>query len=233
MADVLQFDHLVFDLDDTLLDTSRQLLPRASREACSSMIVAGLEATLDSALKAWDEHRSSQSRQEVFTFLVHRFGVREGSNQEAVAQRGFHAFYNRRVESDIHLFSGAREMLIALHSKYGLHLVTSGARSTQEEKIRLLGISQLFDSVGHVDPSRGQCKRDAFAKIMSETGRSPARYLSVGNRIDSDIAEARELGWKACWVRYGEHVDIEPMSEIEVPDFTVDKVVDVVEKCRL
>ncbi len=227
------FAHLVFDLDDTLLDTSRQLLPRASRDACAAMIVAGLEATLEQCGKAWDEHHVSQDRHEIFTHLVEHFGVRGGSDAASVAQRGFHAFYNRKVESTISMFPKMREMLLDLHKNYGIHLVTAGNRATQDEKIRILKISNLFDGIYHIDPSRGEFKRDAFNRIMSKTACPPEQYLSIGNRIDSDIAEAKALGWKTCWVRYGEHSSMLPTSALEEPDFVIDMTNELIEKCHL
>jgi FMN phosphatase YigB (HAD superfamily) len=227
------FDHLIFDLDDTLLDTSRQLLPRASRDACAAMIAAGLESGLEECVKAWDEHQITQDRHEIFTFLVERFGIREGIDAASVVNRGFHAFYNRRVESTITLFPQMREILVALHKTYGIHLVTAGNRATQEEKIRILKIHDLFDGIHHVDPSRGEFKRDAFHKIMTKTACPPKRYLSVGNRIDSDIAEAKLLGWKTCWVRYGEHASILPTTPLEQPDFVIAMTSELVEKCHL
>lgn len=233
MANERSFDHLVFDLDDTLLDTYRQLLPNASREACTAMLEAGLSGTLENCLKVWDDYRSSQGGEEIFSRLVKHFGVREGCDPVAVANCGFHSFYNRRVETNISLFPGARELLIRLYGTYSLHLVTSGSRATQEEKIRILGIAGYFKSISHVDPSRSERKKDAFAKIMEETQSPPGRYLSMGNRVDTDVAEARAIGWKACWVRYGEHAGLMPSSDIEQPDFIVDNVNDLVEKCRL
>lgn len=233
MSDIRSFDHLVFDLDDTLLDTYRQLLPNASREACTAMLDAGMKGTLEACLKVWDEFRNSQSREEIFAHLLKHFGVREGADAAAVAQRGFHSFYNRRVETNICLIPGVRELLVKLYGSYVLHLVTSGSRVTQEEKIRILGISAYFKSIGHVDPSRGERKKTSFARIMEETHCPPARHLSIGNRVDTDIADARAIGWKTCWVRYGEHAGLLPSSDIEKPEFTVDNVVDVIEKCRL
>jgi len=227
------FDHLIFDLDDTLLDTSRQLLPQASRDACAAMIVAGLEGTLEECVKAWDEHHVNQDRHDVFAHLVNRFGVRTGTDTASVAKRGFHAFYNRKVESTITLFPKIREMLVDLHKNYGIHLVTAGNRTTQEEKIRILNICNLFDGIYHIDPSRGESKRDAFHQIMIKTARPPKRYLSIGNRIDSDIAEAKALGWKTCWVRYGEHSRMMPSTALEEPDFIIKVTNELTEKCHL
>ncbi len=227
------FDHLIFDLDDTLLDTSNLLIPRASREACAAMISSGLNADIEACVRAWGEHGALQSRRDLFSHLVERFGVNRETDAERVAQLGYQAFYNRRVESDISLFSGAHELLSVLGRNYGLHLVTSGTRSTQEEKIRILKIEPLFDSITHVDPTRGERKRDAFAAIQRKTDRPAERHLSIGNRIDTDVSEARELGWKACWVRYGEYVAMTPTTEIEQPDYIIENITELARKCQL
>lgn len=227
------FDHLIFDLDDTLLDTYNQLVPRAAREACSAMIAAGLNSEIETCLKTWDAFRGANPRGDVFQHLVEHFGVKSTTENEAVANRGFFSFYNRRVETGIHLFPGVKTMLRALNVDYSLHLVTAGARSTQEEKIRLLEIEGAFESIWHVDPSRGEHKRDAFVKIMERTQQSADRYLSIGNRIDTDIGPARELGWKACWVKAGEYRSMVPANSIETPDFIVNNVIELPETCRL
>lgn len=236
------FDVLAFDLDDTLLDTYRLLVPRASRDASLAMIEAGLNASLSQALSVWEEHGRTHPRREVFSFLVEHFGVREGANPQATAQRGYHCFYTRRVETDITLFEGAQALLTGLQRDgYSLHLVTSGSRATQEEKIKILGLRPYFESISHVDPTRGELKGNAFATIMRNMTSdhvppqqiSPQRFLSVGNRIDTDIGEARAIGWKACWVRYGEHVSLEPQSATEQPDFVISHIRELRETCHL
>ena len=233
MSTQRSFDHLVFDLDDTLLDTFRQLVPRASREAVVAMIEAGLNADVEAALAAWDEHGRTAPRREIFSHLATKFGLREGFDPSAVEKRGYHTFYNRKVETDITLFEGTRELLTSLRESYVLHLVTSGSKVTQEEKIRILGIRGFFSSITHVDPSRGDKKGAAFKAIGEKSQVLPSRHLSIGNRVDTDVGEARAIGWKGCWVRYGEHMAMMPSSEIEMPDFVVDNILELRDKCRL
>ena len=227
-------EHIVFDLDDTLLDTYTQLIPRATKDACIAMIAAGLKADLDVAIEACQERAASTPRRDLFTSLVRKFGVKPGHDPLRIATAGNQAFYNRKVEPDITLFDGARDLLQKLTEKgYVLHLVTQGYRLTQEEKVTILKIARYFDSISFIDPSKGERKQSAFAQIQKQSTRPPETHLSIGNRIDTDIAEAKELGWKTCWVRYGEYKHLTPALPAEKPDFTITSLNELVSACRL
>lgn len=229
-----QIEHVVFDLDDTLLDTSQQLIPRATREACEAMIDAGLRTTVEQALKACRDREVHTSRQDLFMSLVKKFGVDEGVDGLRVASVGHHAFYNRKVDEDISVFPGVNELLKELRAQgYRVHLVTQGHRATQEEKIQKLGIGSAFESISHVDPSRGERKGEAFRKLMTATGAPPSHYLSIGNRVDTDISEAKDLGWKTCWMKYGEYRFLTPSRTNEKPDFTIASLAELIDTCQL
>ncbi len=49
------FEIITFDLDDTLLDTSAELIPNAAKEACHAMIGGGLVCDLQTCLRVRDE----------------------------------------------------------------------------------------------------------------------------------------------------------------------------------
>lgn len=232
------FDHLIFDLDDTLLDTSKYLIPQATREACTVMINAGLNCTLDECISARQDfarHKlgDPKSQKNFFETVVEHYGTRDNKDAETVSRLGYEAFHNRKVEEDIALFPGVRDVLRDLRSIYNIHLVTAGHRPTQESKIRVLGIDSLFVSISHVDLSRGEIKQSAFEKIMTSTGAPAHRHLSIGNRLDTDIADAKRIGWTTCWVRHGEYAERQPQNELEKPDFEIQKIEDLVSECRL
>lgn len=227
------FDHVVFDLDDTLLDTYRQLIPKAARESCRAMIAEGLVSDIEACMNARDELVRHLPRQSLYDHLVSRFGVKPGADPANVARIGYDAFHVRKVETDIELFPGTRELLYGLRDRYGMHLVTAGNRATQEQKIRILGIEDLFAEIRHVDPSKGETKQSAFEGIMRTAGGEPSRYLSVGNRLDTDVADAKRLGWRACWIRYGEYAHMSPKDEFERPDFQINHLRELIAACRL
>jgi FMN phosphatase YigB (HAD superfamily) len=224
---------LIFDLDDTLLDTYGQLVPQASKEACTVMIEQGLGTDLASCLKAREEIAQSSARTDLFPNLVARFGVSNGAETKAVADAGFKAFYDRKVESSIALFPGLRDMLHDLKDKYGLHLVTAGHPETQEEKLRLLDLRALFDSTTIVNTFIHETKGQAFRAIAKRTGSSASNHLSIGNRLDTDIAPAKILHWATCWVQYGEYARSVPQNDFEKPDFTIKSIRELISTCRL
>jgi putative hydrolase of the HAD superfamily len=226
------FDHLVFDLDDTLLDTYGLLVPQASREACTRMIEAGLATDLETCLRAREEIAQTGGRARLFENLAQRFGTRAKPLAD-VAAAGFEAFYDRKVESTIALFPGLRDTLHDLKKTYGVHLVTAGHPETQNEKLRLLDVEAMFDTVTIVNTFNRETKLEAFRAIGEKTKGPAHRHLSIGNRLDTDIAPAKRLGWSTCWVRYGEYAKSRPSSEFERPDYTIDSIQELMSACRL
>ena len=232
-ASAHQFNFLIFDLDDTLLDTYGQLVPQASREACEAMISSGLNATIAQCLATREEIAQTEKRIDLFENMTAALGVRTGVDPYSVALSGFKAFYDRKVEKNISLFPGARETLKSLKETYSLHLVTAGHHGTQSEKLKILQLEPLFNSVTIVDTFAGQTKSKAFHDIQSKTGARPEAHLSIGNRLDTDIAPAKALNWSTCWVKYGEYARSKAANALERPDFTIESIQELVPVCRL
>lgn len=228
-----RFDAIAFDLDDTLLETSRLLVPQAARESVAAMIGAGLNADLDQALTARSRLLHARPRAGAYEGLTREFGVRSGATPEAVIEAGRDAFLRREVDPQIELSAPARTVVESLRLNYKLFLVTAGDPATQMRKVEILRLQPYFEGVYVVNSSRGERKFDAFASIAARTGALPERCLSVGNRVDTDVAEARAQGWKACWVRLGEHARMVPETELERPDFQVDDIEELAATCGL
>lgn len=223
---------IIFDLDDTLLDTSGFLIPIAARESCQAMIDAGLNCDLETCLRIRSELLKSNPRSQIYRELTEKIGIRADTYANDVAFAGHRAFHSRNVEEDIRLREGAIDLLKSLQRKYRLILVTAGDPQTQKRKIELLKIAPYFEQIEIVDVLT-QTKQQAFTKLQNEFGGTPFEYLSVGNRVDSDIAPAKRLGWQTCWVRYGEHVHMRPENAEETADFQIEELKDLPHVCSL
>ncbi len=91
-------------------------------------------------------------------------------------------------------FDGAKEALMELQRDgHSLHLITAGDKALQEKKVRVSGLSSLFDSVNVT----GVDKKPVMAKIVGER---KERVMMVGDSTKSDVKPAIELGIVAVHV---------------------------------
>ena len=226
-----QFRCLVFDLDDTLLDTNNRIVPTAARESCQAMINAGLQVGISECINERARFHAENPRGDVFAHLADKYGPAELKKE--IMEAGFTAFYFRTVGAEAVLFEGARETLERLHYLYPLYLVTSGFEHTQRQKVGLSGIERFFKRIHYVDLGRGDTKLEAYRAIFKEEGGAPQEYLAIGNRVDTDLRPAKLLGWQTCWLRVGEYAHLLPTSGDESPDFEIQRIGDLTEKCQL
>jgi HAD superfamily hydrolase (TIGR01549 family) len=71
-----------------------------------------------------------------------------------------------------------------------------------------------------VSGTHGYRKPDVrlFLRCCNDLGVQPAGCIMVGDRIDNDIAPARDLGMRTVLFRTGRHIAQQPRSAAEVPD---------------
>lgn len=220
---MILYKHIVFDLDDTLLDTSGSLIPAAARRAIEAMVNAS-GATEN--VEAWLSRRNAILRKDPGADIW----LRLAGGDDEVADIGRRAFFTHPIELVPHeamrLTEGAMDILNWSRERATLHLVTSGDDLTQKKKIERLGIASFFDSIQIVDATHSPAgplrKSEAFKRIADNSpGVSSDCLVSIGNRVDTDLGPAKILGWKTAWVRYGEHAGLTPQRPEEIPDFEV------------
>ena len=165
---------IVFDLDDTLLDTSKILIPIALTP-----------------------------------------------------------LYWERVRKPLPLLEGAWENLEWLVHKYSLALLTMGDPHLQQQKLTSMKIASYFKELYFADTSIKETKKKYFSQLTSKYSLLKNEFLSIGNRLETDIKEAQQVGGSTCWFRYGEHSQTDLFLNETQPDYTITHHRDLISTCKL
>lgn len=221
---------LAFDLDDTLLDTSGLLIPKAAEKACLAMMSVGTSCTLEECLKLRKELSRIFSHPEIFGIITDTY---EGAERELALQSAISEFYSPEVPPRLPIMDGGEELLKNLFSRFPMYLVTMGQRDAQLQKISALGIEKFFKKIYILDSFRGERKEKAFADILARENISPAALLSIGNRLSAEIRDAKKLGCQTCYFAYGEHIGEQPELPEDHPDFTIHHLKELLDTCKL
>ncbi|UOF00840.1 HAD family hydrolase [Bdellovibrio reynosensis] len=225
-----KYKSIAFDLDDTLLDTSGLLVPRAAQRACEKMIEAGVRCTLQECLDMRQSLASDYSHTEIFTQIANHYGT----NQPGRAiHDALHEFYNPEVPEQLPLLPKALENLEKLSANYNLFLVTMGSYESQVRKIKALKIEKHFKKIYILNGFIGEKKDIAFRDIVRIASHYPHELLSIGNRLSSEIRDGKRVGADTCYFAYGEHVGEKPLYPEDHPDFTIYNHEELIPKCGL
>lgn len=207
---------VVLDLDDTLIDTTSQLVGPAHTEAAAAMIAAGLSGGLEEVARKRLALARAHPRESVDALVASYFGC----DDVAVVRAGHDAFYNRKV-THLEPFEDSIPVLQELGSRGTQRLLlTVGHPGTQRQKIELAGLGPHVDEVVIVD-SREPDKEPALVRLLVGRSLDPTSVVVIGDRIDREIAAARRLGCWAVRVDHGEGRFARPASPEEQPHYTV------------
>lgn len=214
----LNWQAWIFDLDDTLLDTSRELIPAASRKVCEFLVSQKASPSVTQCLERWSHWRTQLSGTELIYKLIER-----GTEKEKIwlAQKAYGIFRAPEVPPSLSLTPGGKELLELASPLFPLFLVTQGDIHTQIKKVEVLNIISYFKHVFYIDPFAGESKQHAFTEILAKHQFTPQRVLSIGNRLNNEIALSKREGIQTCYVRFGEHSFENPMTAEEIPDLEI------------
>ncbi len=215
---------VIFDLDDTLIDTSHLVIPMAVKKAFQTLIQTGAKTTLEQLEHDRNVLRKQYSHQEIFPLLAEKYFAETNVPQnlvELAVQRATQCFYEPELYAPFPLLEGAQENLDKLYRKKDMYLVTSGIPHAQQKKVAACQIEKYFKHCFYVESMRGQDKSYALREIIKRYGYKPSVFLSVGNRLSSEIRESNKLGMQTCYFQFGEHQDEEPASQDEHPDYVI------------
>ncbi|MFN8945381.1 MAG: HAD hydrolase-like protein [Pseudobdellovibrionaceae bacterium] len=215
---------VIFDLDDTLIDTSHLVLPLAVKRAFQSLIQAGAKTTYEELKHDRDILRKQHPHHEIFSILAKKYFANTKASPEIIElaiQKATKCFYEPELNAPFPLIEGAKENLDQIFRKKDMYLVTSGIPTAQKKKVFACQIEKYFKQCFYVESMQGQDKSAALSEILKKYPHKPSVFLSIGNRLSSEIRESKKLGMQTCYFQFGEHQDEEPASDHEHPDYVI------------
>lgn len=127
------------------------------------------------------------------------------------------------------LYPHTKMILEALSKKYKLGVIANQVAGTKD-RLDIWNISKYFDVVV-ASAEAGCAKPDLriFNLALEQANCEPNETVMIGDRLDNDIAPAKQLGMKTVWVRQG-FAKYQSIKNIEEqPDYTVETIGDVLE----
>ncbi len=204
---------IFFDLDDTLLDTSRGVEEAWTIAATAFAAALGCEpeplrkAIRREGMEFWkDEAAVGHWRLDLEgarALVVRNALVAEGLDP-AYAER-LAVRYREEVTPRMRLFDDALETLDWLRATgYRVGLITNGPRELQRGKIDRFALDPYFDSIviegefGH-----GKPRPEGFLHSLATTGAAPGEAWHVGDNLYADVGGAKGAGLHAVWIHRG------------------------------
>lgn len=190
---------IIFDLDDTLIDTTQKLTPVLFKKALKVMMHHGLRVEDEnSAYKKLLEidKTSINSKESIKKFLCH---INANEN-----------FYNIAVEvmsepldENIKVFTvkNAKKILRYLSNNHSLAIVSMGKENFQFDKIQKAGIDTSIFS--KIIITQKENKGLHYQQIIEELNFSYQNTYVCGDKINVDLIPAKELGCKTIHIRWG------------------------------
>lgn len=213
----------LIDMDDTLLDTSRWLIPQAAEKACLFLINNGLQVPLEELLTLRAQWGIHLSHRLLFIELIQHFQVEPISEtQIKIGQEAANIFYEPAIPAHLPMMQFAQEILETYKNSRNLYLITSGKPLVQKEKVKALKCTQYFKKIYLVDSAYKEKKFECFKAILRDDNLHPEEVLCIGNRLTQEIRDAKLLRIKTCYLAHGEHKGEQPSRRTEVPDWVIE-----------
>ena len=198
-----QFSTILFDLDDTLFESSRSIkeILRSLLKKCN---YAASEEDLNKYLKINSHYWKLLQRGEIdFTTLkTERFKVYLDTINITIHTESFSAEFLEMFKDAIELVDGAYDLCQKLYMKgCKLYIASNGEDLIQKERIVKAGLAPFFsgyfnsDVVGYLKPSV-----EFYNYIIDNIDeKDPRKILMVGDSYSTDIESAAMAGIYGCW----------------------------------
>ncbi len=190
---------IIFDLDDTLIDTSGSVTPFKMKECLECLVAQGLPIQDFRAayrdLLALNEY-SPRSKD-----ALSRFIALSGGSADLIQRMEEVLTSPLPPDFQVPTTPHAKEILEILGQAHTLALVTGGHPPFQQEKLKKAGIDSSIFSKIHIPED--SVKKPYYKGLFEEYSSSPSQVVVCGDRIAMDLLPAYELGFTTVHMRWG------------------------------
>jgi len=190
---------IIFDLDDTLIDTTGSITPVKLEHALTKMVEAGLQIgdfqEALTVLKRLDTAAMSASQTLLeFLEITH-------SDKKYFDIGNAEVYGPLPQDFPVYPLDQALNVLSDLAREHQIALVSMGKPEQQMLKLKNAGIDSTIFS--KILSSEDRDKKPHYKIILDELGFAPSQTLVCGDRVKRDLSPAKELGCITVHMQWG------------------------------
>jgi putative hydrolase of the HAD superfamily len=213
---------IVFDLDDTLIDTSGTITPYKFRCILDFLKLEGVCLPDDAVQQVFDLNHRCKTSKETIRLLLERWSASHLFSQAM-------ALYTAPLPNHFAIPTTPGTQKVLPHLKKKLHiltLVTGGVNSFQREKLEKAGLEpSLFSKIAVPEDSK---KGPHYEALLREFSIPPRDGWVVGDRVWMDLAPARDLGLHTIHMRWGRGLREHPEKWVDASISSLEELLGII-----
>ena len=224
---------LILDLDNTLWDTTGQLVRKAQIEALKEMAKKGLPIKQSEAAKTRDFLIRKYGQHSNITIkAVEHFGLYKKGRKlaERIRMAGHHKYHTINI-GKITPFRDTIPTLKKLKKQNKkIILLSYGVPKQQNAKITKLGIRRYFDRI-IFDATIGRSNKTRYIRkiiqLLKKKNIGRKEILLAGDNIKSEIEGGKRLGLKTARMVHGRYSRLKPENKWQMADHRIRKISEI------
>jgi FMN phosphatase YigB (HAD superfamily) len=190
---------IIFDLDDTLIDTSGCVTPFKLKQTLERLIELGVEVPSfsDAYRELLDKNRNALKSTDAFSLFAQSYGA----NKEQIATSLLEMKSLLPDGFSVSMTPHAHSILEHYKAICPLAIVTGGYPPFQRDKLKKAGIDTSFFSM--IAIPEDLVKKPCYQALQKQFSLASHEIWVCGDRVEMDLKPAFELGFKTVHMRWG------------------------------
>ncbi len=188
---------IIFDLDDTLIDTSGCVTPFKMKECVKALMHMGVKLPSMAYEELMQLNVGSSKSKDALSSFARSYGATQDQIDRVLD------LLTSSLPDDfiVQMTPKAKEILEFYRSLHHLALVTGGHPPFQREKLKKAGVdSSVFSMISIPEDS---VKKPSYEMLQEKFSLPPSEIWVCGDRIEMDLKPGFELGFNTIHMRWG------------------------------